>query len=419
VEKVFTLVEDITEWKQIEKYRELSGEILSVLNSADDFKDSISRILLLIKVKTGSDAVGIRLFEGDDYPYFIQNGFSNDFILQENSLISRDSCGDICVNNDGDVSLECTCGLVISGKTDSANTLFTPGGSCWTNDSFPLLEMQESEDPRYKARNNCIHHGYASVALVPVKSGNEVVGLLQLNGYAKNLFTIELVQELEIIAARIGETLLRKQNEDKIRALLQEKELLLKETHHRVKNNMNTVRGLLYLQAEELSDPISKGIIKEAASRVQSMMVMYDKLYRSESHHEMNINDYLPSLIDEIIRIFDSRIPVKTDTTVDDVVLSAKALSALGIIINELITNSMKYAFDTLDEGLISLSLTHKNNKVTVVYRDNGPGLPESINFEDSTGFGMQLIAMLINQLGGDIRIERGEGTRFVLEFDV
>jgi PAS domain S-box-containing protein len=419
VEKVFTLVEDITLRKQIEKYRELSGEILSVLNGADDFKDSVSRILLLIKEETGSDAVGIRLCEGDDYPYFIQNGFSNDFILQENSLISRDSCGDICVNNDGDVSLECTCGLVISGKTDPDNPLFTPGGSCWTNDSFPLLEMPESEDPRYKARNNCIHHGYASVALVPVKSKNEIVGLLQLNGYARNLFTLELVQELEIIAGRIGETLLRKQNEDKIRALLKEKELLLKETHHRIKNNMNTVHGLLYLQAEELTDPVSKGIIKEAAMRVQSMMVMYDKLYRSESHHEMNINDYLPSLVDEIIRIFDSRIPVKTDIHVDDVVLSAKVLSTLGIIINELITNSMKYAFGTLKEGLISLSMTMNDNTVIVVYRDNGPGLPESVDFDNSTGFGMQLIGMLVNQLGGSIRIDRGEGTRFILEFDV
>ena len=279
--------------------------------------------------------------------------------------------------------------------------------------------MPGSEDPRYKARNNCIHHGYASVALVPVKSKNEIVGLLQLNGYAKNLFTIELVQELEIIASRIGETLLRKQNEDKIKALLKEKELLLKETHHRVKNNMNTVYGLLYMQSEELSDPVSKSIIMEAASRVQSMMVMYDKLYRAEDQHEMNVNDYLPSLVDEIIKIFDSRIPVKAEINVDDIVLSAKALSALGIIINELITNSMKYAFDHLNEGLISLSLRVKENQVTVVYSDNGPGIPESVDFDNSTGFGMQLIGILVQQLGGSIKIERDEGTRFILEFDL
>jgi len=210
-----------------------------------------------------------------------------------------------------------------------------------------------------------------------------------------------------------------KKSEESISLLLKEKELLLKETHHRIKNNMNTVCGLLYLQAEELSDPISKGIIKEATSRVQSMMVMYDKLYRSENHYEMNVSDYLPSLIDEIIRIFDSRIPVKKDIHVDDVVLSAKALSALGIIINELITNSMKYAFGNVSEGLISLSLTKNDSRVTVVYRDNGPGFPESVDFENSTGFGMQLIAMLINQLGGDIRIERGEGVMFVFDFNV
>lgn len=211
----------------------------------------------------------------------------------------------------------------------------------------------------------------------------------------------------------------RKKNEDKISLLLKEKELLLKETHHRVKNNIDAVQSLLYLQSEELSDPVSKGIIKDAALRVQKMMVLYDTLYRSDNHKEMKVNDYLPSFINEIIRIFGSPIPVKTDISVDDVVLSSKVLSTLGIIINELITNSMKYAFNTLSEGLISLSLTEKDKRVTVVYRDNGPGLPESVNFENSTGFGMKLIGMLAQQLGGDIRIERGEGTGFVFDFHV
>ena len=238
-------------------------------------------------------------------------------------------------------------------------------------------------------------------------ASNYIVPVADSSGKVGKIFT--LVEDVTV----------RKQNEDKIRALLQEKELLLKETHHRVKNNMNTVYGLLYMQSEELSDTVSKSIIMEAASRVQSMMVMYDKLYRSENHHEMNVNDYLPSLIDEIIRIFDSRIPVKTDINVDDIVLSAKALSALGIIINELITNSMKYAFDYMDEGLIFLSLTVQEKQVIVIYSDNGPGIPESVDFDNSTGFGMQLIGMLVQQLGGNIRIERGKGTRFVLEFDI
>lgn len=211
----------------------------------------------------------------------------------------------------------------------------------------------------------------------------------------------------------------RKKTEEKISLLLKEKELILKETHHRIKNNMNTVYGLLYLQAEEISDPDGKRITKDAASRVQSMMLLYDKLYRSENHHEMKADHYITSHVEEIVRIFDSPVPVKRVVQVEDILLSAQVLSALGIILNELITNSMKYAFDNVSEGLICLSLTEKDNKVTVVYRDNGPGLPDSVDFENSTGFGMELVKMLVQQIGGTISLEGGEGSRFVLEFHV
>jgi two-component sensor histidine kinase len=131
------------------------------------------------------------------------------------------------------------------------------------------------------------------------------------------------------------------------------------------------------------------------------MMVRYDKLYHSESHHEMNAGNYILSHVEEIVRIFNSPVPVKTDIHVDNIVLSAKNLSTPGIIINELITNSMKYVFDNLDEGLISLSLKAKDNRVTVVYSDNGPGIPESVDFGTSTGFGLDLVKMLAEQLNG------------------
>ena len=233
-----------------------------------------------------------------------------------------------------------------------------------------------------------------------------------------SIFTVEISAilfkdgERKIVLSHCRDITERKDAEDKII-------LLLKETHHRIKNNMNTVYGLLYMQAEELSDPVSRNIIMDAATRIQSMMVLYDKLYRAEDQHEMNVNDYLPALVDEIISIFDSRIPVKTDINVDDIVLSAKVISTLGIIINELITNSMKYAFNSTNEGLIVLLFTEKENKVAIVYRDNGPGIPESVNFENSTGFGMQLIGMLVNQLGGEISIDRGEAGGIIINFSI
>jgi GAF domain-containing protein len=167
-----------------------------------------------LKTWTGFDAVGIRLHDGKDFPYFVQDGFPKDFLQKENSLLERAQDGGVCLNPDGSIRLECTCGLVITGKTDLADQLCTPGGSIWTNDSSSLLEIPLDDDPRHHPRNECIHHGYASVALVPIKSQGKIVGLIHLNDRRKECFTIETVQLLEGVGTYIGTALMRKQLEE-------------------------------------------------------------------------------------------------------------------------------------------------------------------------------------------------------------
>ncbi len=211
----------------------------------------------------------------------------------------------------------------------------------------------------------------------------------------------------------------RKESDEKIRNLLKEKEVILKEAHHRIKNNMNTVYGLLYLQADTQDDPVCRNILIDAASRVQSMMLLYDKLYRSDSHQELNISHYLGQLVKEIVSIFDSSAPVRYKVDVQDFTIGSQMLSTLGIIVTELITNTMKYAFTGSSEGLIELRLTRENGVAILLYRDNGKGLPESETFENSKGFGMQLISMLVEQIGGTAEIIRGGGTAFIIRFQV
>ncbi|HPQ54616.1 MAG TPA: PAS domain S-box protein [Spirochaetota bacterium] len=209
----------------------------------------------------------------------------------------------------------------------------------------------------------------------------------------------------------------RKQNEERIKSLLDEKELLLKETHHRIKNNMNVVYSLLQLQANRVDNGVTKGVLDDAAGRVQSMAVLYDKLYRSDIQNELSMKDFLPSLIEEIIAVTPGAVPVTTDIRIEDIVVSAKILSSLGILLNELITNSMKYAFKDLEEGQISVSAVKKDNVVTITYRDNGAGLPEDVTLETSQGFGMQLINLLVRQIKGTVEIIREHGTGFVIRF--
>ena len=198
-------------------YRDLGRDVLQILNEPGDLKMSIERVLAALKARTGFDAVGIRLQSGDDFPYFVQEGFTEDFLLKENTLIEHGPDGGVCRNSDGSARLECTCGMVLSGKTRAAGELCSPGGSFWTNDSFPLLEIPRDQDPRHHPRNECIHHGYASVALVPIKTRDRVVGLIHLNDRRKSLFTIEIVELLEGIGAHIGIALMRKQDEDALR----------------------------------------------------------------------------------------------------------------------------------------------------------------------------------------------------------
>jgi PAS domain S-box-containing protein len=142
-----------------------------------------------------------------------------------------------------------------------------------------------------------------------------------------------------------------KKSEKKVQELLLEKELILKEVHHRIKNNMHVIASLLTLQASKLNDIESIKSLQDAISRIHSMGTLYDKLYKSEIYQSVSIRDYLSQLIDEVMEIFSQVIEIKIEKQIDDIKLDPKILFPVGIIINELITNTMKYAFNGQNSG--------------------------------------------------------------------
>ncbi len=206
-------IRDITKRKRVEAYRDMREDILQILNEPGGADDYLPRVLALLKTKTGFDAVGIRLQDREDFPYIAQDGFPEDFLLTENTVIARGKNGEACRDDQGNPCLECACGLVLAGKTDTANPLFTRGGSAWTNDTARQADLPAGEDPRHHPRNQCVHHGYASVALVPLRNKDKIVGLLQFNDRRQNRFTIESIEILEEIASHIGSALMRTQAE--------------------------------------------------------------------------------------------------------------------------------------------------------------------------------------------------------------
>lgn len=263
-------------------------------------------------------------------------------------------------------------------------------------------------------------------AVVDILSKNGKVQGMDLRFRKKNgepatgLFTAEiiLINGEECILSSIGDITDRKRAEENIRNLLAEKELILKEVHHRIKNNMSTIMSMLSLQSNKIKNPAAIAALKDAEGRVRSMMVLYDKLYRSDNFQEVSIKEYLSSLINDIVSNFPNSASVKIEKNMDDFKISAKILFSFGIIINELLTNIMKYAFTGRADGLIIVSASMKDNRATVSIQDNGNGMPESIDIENSTGFGLRLVGMLTKQIDGTIRIERMNGTRIILEFE-
>jgi PAS domain S-box-containing protein len=228
---------DITEHKIAEDNRELNKEILQVMSKPENLSESLRHIISTLKTRIGFDAVGIRLKEGDDFPYFDHSGFSGDFIKTENSLIRSDKNDLKCNDKNGNILLECLCGQVISGHSDTTNLKFTEKGSFCTNDLLSLPGKLAEKNSHINLRNQCISQGFASVALVPIRDRKKIIGLIQFNDRKKGRFTPELVASLEVIAIHLGELIKRKHTE-----------AALEESNHLLLSFMNHTPVLTYFK---------------------------------------------------------------------------------------------------------------------------------------------------------------------------
>ena len=290
-----------------------------------------------------------------------------------------------------------------------------------TNSAFERLIELDREQIIGKTYNELVppdpESGWSECFKRVATTGTPEVYAFSSTVYNTHFETYAFKPEEGKFAALVKDITDRKMMEEKIENLLKEKDLILKEVHHRIKNNMNVISSLLELQSNVLTDPASQGALLDAANRIQSMEVLYDKLYRSENLSALSIRDYLPSLIEEVVKLFPNSADVSVSLKLEDIVFDAKQLSTIGIIVNELVTNAMKYAFRDRKDGRLTVSARKEDDHVALILEDNGIGLPESVSIENSSGFGMQLIGMLIMQLRGSIDISRRNGTKFMIKF--
>ncbi len=210
----------------------------------------------------------------------------------------------------------------------------------------------------------------------------------------------------------------RKEAERKIKQSLQEKETLLREIHHRVKNNMAVVSSLLYLQAKKINDDAVRSLFEESQQRVKAMALVHEKLYHTENLSSINLKDYITSIVSEIVSLYRiDTAAITTDINVEDVELDLESAVPCGLIINELLTNAFKYAFPDNRKGILSVHLKKTDDTYTLTIKDDGVGLPEGFDYERSNTLGLQLVNVLTGQLDGSLQIKPDKGTEAVVTF--
>jgi len=205
--QVAIVFNDISALKRAEEEREATIEFLGLVNRSQGTRDLIQRATTFFQERSGCQAVGIRLREGDDFPYFEARGFSKEFVLAESKLCARDDSGEVVRDAGGNPLIECMCGNVICGRFEPSKPFFTAQGSFWTNSTTELLAGTTEADRQSRTRNRCNGEGYESVALIPLHVGEERFGLLQLNDRQKGRFSAEVIALWERLAGYLATAL--------------------------------------------------------------------------------------------------------------------------------------------------------------------------------------------------------------------
>lgn len=209
----------------------------------------------------------------------------------------------------------------------------------------------------------------------------------------------------------------RKQSEEQTRHSLKEKEVMLKEIHHRVKNNMQVIYSLLNLQSRRITDSSVQAIFEESRNRINSMALIHEKLYRSTDLAYIDFKGYLKSLTDGIAHSY-RRNDVSISVDMDPVALDVNVGIPCGLIVNELVSNSLKYAFPEGRKGTIRVGININSEGDYVLFvEDNGIGFPAGIDFRNTRSLGMQLVNMLTLQIHGSIELSVTEQTKFSITF--
>lgn len=212
--------------------------------------------------------------------------------------------------------------------------------------------------------------------------------------------------ELETMHRELRETMLSKE----------EKEVMIKEIHHRVKNNLQIVRSLIRFQSDKVTDPVTLELFHECINRVGAMALVHEQTYLSKDLANIDVNSYMSSLVRDLISAYNVRLQLETDIDIQVRTLGVDTLVPLGLLINEIVSNSFKHAFKERDKGRIIVHLRGQEGDLELYIGDDGVGLPDTGKWERPESLGMELVHTLAGQLDATIEMVPGQGTRYILK---
>jgi two-component sensor histidine kinase len=264
--------------------------------------------------------------------------------------------------------------------------------------------------------------GIKSLLVVPIDSKEgSLLGFMGFDDTEKcRTWSDEDIRLLRVASEMISGYLKHKEAEDQLKVSLKEKEILLRELYHRTKNNMQVISSLLNLQSLTIDDKQMLEAVKDIQNRIRSISLVHEKLYQSKDLSNVNLKDYIQELANALLASYEGskdRISVTLD--IDNVFISLDTITTCGLIINELVSNSLKHAFPDNREGKITVALCSAGkDKMELRISDNGIGLPEGLDFRNTKSLGLRLVRKLAeDQLRGKVELKDEKGTDFLIKF--
>ena len=300
---------------------------------------------------------------------------------------------------------------IVDCNQKSAELLAIPEGrKALTGSSIEVVEVKSPKGKSFWREYFQKPNHQALEIEIQNQAGAKIWGSLAANRFS--------VDEKGLILLRIADITIQKITEEQIKQNLHEKEILIQEIHHRVKNNMAVIYSLLQLQSGYIKDPALVNVFRDSQSRIKSMALIHEKLYQSNTLAKVEMESYIRELARTLLSTYNSRnADIRINIQVEEVFLDINSAVPCGLIINEVISNACKHAFTGRDKGNIDIVFEKKGEQFHLVVKDDGVGMPDNTDFSKLKSLGMNLVQALASQLGATLEIKTLNGVSFSIVF--